>query len=278
MTTAWADDVDKWLAERATILATRTLRDIRSILRRAITRAQARDKVKRNVVLLCEVPTGKRPGRPSKALNYDQADAVLKAAEADDSTIGAYIVVSLLTGGRTEEMRPLDWDHVDTKGDPEATPPVLPHVDVWRSVRAGGDTKTKKSRRSLALAQRAISALHAQRTRQAVQRSEAGDDWQSNNLVFASELGTELDAANVRRAFRRILRAAGLNASEWTPRELRHSFVSLLSDSGIPIEKISLLVGHSSTSVTEEVYRLQLRPVMQDGAKAMDGIFPGSAA
>ncbi|MFD1048278.1 hypothetical protein ACFQ1S_23440, partial [Kibdelosporangium lantanae] len=39
----------------------------------------------------------------------------------------------------------------------------------------------------------------------------------------------------------------GLNASEWTPRELRHSFVSLLSDSGIPIEKISLLVGHSST-------------------------------
>ncbi|GAB3915898.1 hypothetical protein GCM10029964_128010 [Kibdelosporangium lantanae] len=145
-------------------------------------------------------------------------------------------------------------------------------------MRAGGDTKTKKSRRSLALAQRAISALHAQRTRQAVQRSEAGDDWQSNNLVFASELGTELDAANVRRAFRRILRAAGLNASEWTPRELRHSFVSLLSDSGIPIEKISLLVGHSSTSVTEEVYRLQLRPVMQDGAKAMDGIFPGSAA
>ena len=31
-----------------------------------------------------------------------------------------------------------------------------------------------------------------------------------------------------------------VNAADWTPRELRHSFVSLLSDSGIPLEEISL--------------------------------------
>jgi hypothetical protein len=33
-------------------------------------------------------------------------------------------------------------------------------------------------------------------------------------------------------------------AEEWTPRELRHSFVSLLSSAGIPIEDIAHLVGH----------------------------------
>jgi site-specific recombinase XerD len=49
-----------------------------------------------------------------------------------------------------------------------------------------------------------------------------------NDLVFATRYGTELDAANVRRAFRSVAAAAGLQASEWTPRELRHSFVSLL--------------------------------------------------
>ena len=53
-----ADDVDKWLAEKAQILSTRTLQEVRSVLKHAITRAQARDKVKRNVVLLCEVPQG----------------------------------------------------------------------------------------------------------------------------------------------------------------------------------------------------------------------------
>jgi integrase len=61
-----------------------------------------------------------------------------------------------------------------------------------------------------------------------------------------------------------------LKPAEWTPRELRHWFVSLLSDSGIPIEEISRLVGHISTTVAEQVYRHQIRPVVQDGAIAMD--------
>ena len=55
--------------------------------------------------------------------------------------------------------------------------------------------------------------------------------------------------------------------------KLCHSFVSLLSDSGIPIEEISRLVGHSSTAVTEQVYRHQIRPVVQDGVIAMDRLF-----
>ena len=61
---------------------------------------------------------------------------------------------------------------------------------------------------------------------------------------------------------------------DWTPRELRHGFASLLSDSGMPLDKIALLVGHSGTQVTEKVYRQQIRPVIQDGAQAMDLIFP----
>ncbi|MET7331411.1 hypothetical protein [Nonomuraea sp. NPDC005650] len=50
------------------------------ILKRAITTAQARDKVKRNAVSLCELPKGK-PGPPSKSLTLTQNEAVLKATE-----------------------------------------------------------------------------------------------------------------------------------------------------------------------------------------------------
>lgn len=53
---------------------------------------------------------------------------------------------------------------------------------------------------------------------------------------------------------------------------------SLLSDNGLTIEEISRLVGHSDTKVTELVYRHQLRPVIQGGAKTMDAIFPNSVA
>ena len=92
--------------------------------------------------------------------------------------------------------------------------------------------------------------------------------------MFPTTCGTPQDDANVRRDFRRVIKAAGLVAKEWTPRESRHSFVSLLSDDGMPIEQISRLVGHSGTSVTELVYRKQIRPVVEDGAVAMDRLFP----
>lgn len=266
-----ADDVDKWLEEKAKTLSTRTLRLLRSTLERAVSRAQARDKVKRNVVMLCEVPTG-QPGRTSKALTLVQAEAVLTAAEGEP--IGAYIVVALLTGARTEELRPLRWSHVDLVGEPEADPPIPPHVMVWRSVRAGGDTKTKKSRRTLALPARCVEVLRAHKERQDVAREAAGDAWRDPEIVFASTAGTELDAANVRLAFRKVMKKAGLTPGAWTPREMRHSFVSLLSDDGVPLENIARLCGHSGTEVTEAVYRQQIRPIMEDGATAMDRIFP----
>jgi hypothetical protein len=50
--------------------------------------------------------------------------------------------------------------------------------------------------------------------------------------------------------------------------------VSLLSESGVPLEQISRLVGHNGTAVTESVYRKQLRPVLDEGATAMDALFP----
>jgi integrase len=88
-------------------------------------------------------------------------------------------------------------------------------------------------------------------------------------------LGTALWAGNVRRSFRAILTAAGLNSADWTPRELRHSFVSLMSDAGVPIENIARLVGHTGTTTTESVYRKQIRPVVIGGAGVMDSLFPG---
>src|SRR6476646_2279835 len=89
-----------------------------------------------------------------------------------------------------------------------------------------------------------------------------------------SATGSPLDAANVRRGFRRVAAAAGLDAADWTPRELRHSFVSVLSDAGVPIEQIARLVGPTGGStVTETVYRKQLRPVIEDGATVMDRVF-----
>jgi integrase len=252
------------------------LQAVHSILRRAIRQAQARDKVARNVAELVTTPKG-RPGRPSRSLTLDQATTVLEKAQA--SPLYAYIVISLMTGIRTEEVRELRWDHVvawiDSKWQP-VTEVGFYHerfaIYVWRSVREDGDTKTEKSRRTLKLPGMASDALRALRTWQAAERLAAGELWRDHGLVFCTRVGTPLGAGNVRRSFRAITKAADIGEA-WTPRELRHSFVSIMSDHGVSIEAIADLVGHKNSTVTARVYRHQIRPVIAQGAETMDVIF-----
>jgi hypothetical protein len=126
----------------------------------------------------------------------------------------------------------------------DAYPPIPPNMALVRSVRAGGDTKTRKSRRALILPQRAVDALQVLWEKRTCGHAEIPE---YSCLVFVTRTGRPLEARNVRRDFRRVVDAAGLVGREWAPRELRHSFVSLLSDAGVPIETLSRLVCHRST-------------------------------
>jgi integrase len=281
-----AADVRQALATTATRYSTAAVTMGHLALKRAIRHAEANDLVGRNVAALVDTPRGQE-GRPSKSLTLEQAVAVITAAETlpvmelrpglkdvrrPAELMYAYIVLSLLVGVRTEEARALRWDHVNLDGDPHADPPVPPHVAVWRSVRERGETKTKRSRRTLGLPQMAAEALGALRESQARERALAGERWQDIGLVFTTHRGTALDAGNVRKMFKRVCNAAGTGDS-WTPRELRTSFVSLMSHHGVSIEEIAHLVGHASTRTTEVVYRWELRPVITTGAEIMDDVF-----
>jgi integrase len=284
-----AADVRQALATMAARYSTAAVSMGHLALKRAIRHAEASDLVSRNVAALADTPKG-QDGRPSKSLTLDQAVAVtaaaatlpvmelrpgLKDVRRPAALMHAYIVLSLLAGLRTEEARALRWAHVDLDGDPDASPPVPPHVAVWRSVRAHGETKTERSRRTLALPAAAVQALCALRDTQAQERLAVGEAWQDTGLVFTTHHGAALDAANVRKMFKRVCTEAGIGDG-WTPRELRTSFVSLMSHHGVAIEEIARLVGHASTRTTEIVYRRELRPVITTGAEIMDQLFTGT--
>jgi integrase len=263
-----ADDVRQALTTMASRYSSAAVAMGHNALRRAIRHAEARDLVGRNVAMLVDTPKG-QAGRPSKSLSLDQASTLLAAAEG--TRMHAYIALCLGTGIRTEEARALRWEHIEF-GDPAARPPVPASAAVWRSVRAHGDTKTDKSRRTLGMPQMAADALRLHKKRQAGERLAAGGQWRDHDLVFTTRTGSALDAANVRREFRAICKAAQIG-EHWTPRELRHSFVSLMSSSGVPVEEIARLAGHSSSRTTEVIYRRELRPVLTTGAEAMDRLF-----
>lgn len=57
------------------------------------------------------------------------------------------------------------------------------------------------------------------------------------------------------------------------PRELRHTFVSLLSSAGMPLEDIGDLVGHKGTLITETFYWKVIMPELRRGAEVMDRLF-----
>jgi integrase len=110
---------------------------------------------------------------------------------------------------------------------------------------------------------------------QADEQLAADQSWQDTGLVFTNHLGAALDAGNVRKMFKRICTEAG-TGDGWTLRELRTTFVSLMSHRGVSIEEIARLVGHASTRTTEIVYRRELRPVITTGAEIMDELFSGT--
>jgi integrase len=211
-------DVDFALTGLANRLSTRSVRLARMILIQAIRNAMVNDLVVRNVADLAAVPTGK-PGRPSRSLNLEQALAVLDAA--NEERLWPYVAVSMLGGIRTEEARALRWSEVDLEAGT---------VAVYRSVRRIGETKTEKSRRVFQIPEIAVEALRDLVLKQAAYRAKAGAAWKENDLVFCTRIGGPMYATDVRMEFKRITEKAGLDR-DWTPRELRHTFVSLLSDS-----------------------------------------------
>ena len=195
-------------------MSTRTVQIAHNVLVRAIRHAERDDLVGRNVAALVKPPKGQRGGRPSKSLTLEQAVALMAAARG--TRLEAYIVVSLLSGLRTEEARALRWDHVVAWVAGQWVPVAEAGFDheqvavfVWRAERAGGDTKTPESRRTLALPRKCVEALREHRVRQAEDRLAAGPLWRDHGLVFASTVGTPMDDHNVRRMFRAITEDAG---------------------------------------------------------------------
>jgi len=266
-----AHDVRQALTALAKEQSTATVAMTHNALTRAIRHAESRDLIRRNASALIDTPKG-QSGRPSQAMTVEQARKLIDVAgDLTKDRLGAYVTLCLQTGIRTEEARALTWEHVDLVGDADQDPSVPPSIAVWRSVRLHGDTKTRKSRRTLGLPLHTVDVLREHRQHQDRDRLKAGDAWKEHDLIFCTGIGTPLDAGNIRRQFRAITDAAGIG-QDWTPQELRHTFVSLLSATGTPVEEIARLAGHSSTLTTEVIYRRELGPVLTRGAEVMDAI------
>ena len=247
-------------------MARNTVLRLRSVLAVAIDHALLEGLVNRNVASIVRAPRGGTVPQ-GRSLDHDEARALLSAAKG--TRLEAAFVVMLMFGLRPGEALGLMWTDFD---------PTAGTLRIERSLKRErgqlrlGTTKTRKSRRAIALPAAAVASLAKHRRRQARERLRAGAEWNDLGLIFSTTVGSLLDPSNFRREFNRVCRDAGLG--HWHPHELRHSAVSLLSASGVSIELVADVMGHSTTRTTEAVYRHSVLPTAGGAAQAMDRMFP----
>jgi integrase len=250
--------------------ATSTIKATRSVLVRAIRRAERDGLVMRNVAALIPSPRGTR--RDSRSMTVEQVNALLAA----DLTPWwrAYLYTGIMCGLRPGELLGLRWEDVDSA---EGVIRVRKSVKVTeqadgRKRPAVEDLKNEWSRRTLVMPAAVASMLAAQRRDQAAARLRAGSHYQDQGLVFAAGDGRPRWPVTVRTQFRALCGKAGLGEG-WHPHEQRHTFVSVLSDAGVDIDQIADAAGHVNSNVTKAVYRHQLADKLSAAATVMDTTF-----
>ena len=256
------EDVEVALERRAAAgYSKASCHKLRTTLGLALTWALRRGHIAQNVASVVELPTNARPAVRGRSMTVAEAKRFLKAAQG--TPLEAMWVTMLHLGLRPGEAAGLSWDDVDA-------PAGIVHVRRSRKLDENGSaivgaTKTAQSVRSLDAPSRVISALRAHRKVQARQRLAAGASWSNpEDLVFTSATGMPSDPSLVRREFLGVVAASELG-DRWTPNMLRHTAASLLSDAGVPLEKIADQLGHKDTRMASLHYRHRVRATIDAG-------------
>ena len=252
-------------------MARNSVMRVRSVLVMALKHAQRRDIVVRNVAELSEMPTSARDARSGRSLTPEQARQLLEAAR--DDRLGGLVTVGLMLGLRPGELCGLRWEDIDLDAGVLCVTQARKRTtdDDGHETLVLGSPKTTKSRRALVLPQPVFHALHVHERRQRAERRSAGDRWQDLDLVFPTNVGTPMSPSNLRRDLARLTRAAGLG--RWSPNELRHSAASLLSASGVPLEQIADVLGHTDTRMLLKHYRHPISRTIDAAAEPMERLF-----
>ena len=97
------------------------------------------------------------------------------------------------------------------------------------------------------------------------------EDFES--LLFFSRMGTPLTPYNVRRTFRGILRAAGLEGLNISPHSFRRTGATLLANE-LGMQAAADVLGHTSTSTTRAHYAQPDRTVKPGPVAVLQKLAP----
>ena len=182
-----------------------------------------------------------------KILNPEQVNALLSKME--DQKFKTMFMLEIFSGMREGELLGLKWSDMDWKNK---------QVHVQRTFTKGRffATKTKASNRKIDLGRKVITVL--KKWKLACPKNEL-------DLIFPNEAGKPMNYSNmIKRYFLPALTAAKLPKIRF--HDLRHTFASLLIEQGENPKYIQSQLGHSSPTVTMNMYAHLMKPTNQESA------------
>lgn len=147
------------------------------------------------------------------------------------------------------EVAGLLWSDVDLDKGELTVRHTLSRVDGALVLT---EPKKDRSRRRAPLHAGVVTAIRGWRTRQLQERLAAGDQWTDTGVVFATELGTMVDPRNLLRTAEMAATKAGIE--DVGAHTIRHSAAVAWLESGVHIKAAADLLGHSSISITGDLY------------------------
>jgi integrase len=195
-----------------------------------------------------------------------------------ETNLDTFVHIGALLGLRRGEIIGLNWSDIDFKAN---------HLFVRHSAReltkrrqdgstettlVLNDPKTKHSKRKLELSPQVVDSLNRQKLRQKKARLAAGSAWNDQeDAIFTTSVGTRLYPSNVYKQYVKLIKVLGLRYVRI--HDLRHSVACLLLDDEVPLESVSRLLGHSSLSITMDIYAQNVQSVVDRGARGMSALY-----
>lgn len=247
-------------------LSATTVHHLHVVLHTALESALRKGLVAHNVTDRVEAPRSQH--HEMQTLSEDEARQFFQAVA--DERLEALYVLALTTGMRQGELLALQWPDVDLEQGKVLVRFTLQNI---RGKLELAEPKTKSSRRTIPLTDRAIAALRAHRARQLAERMTLGPAWdQTSHFVFSTSLGGPLDASHMLgRSFFAVLKRANLPRIRF--HDLRHTAATIAIARGAPIKAVSEMLGHADVATTLRIYAHVTPGMQQQTVATLNAVF-----
>jgi integrase len=237
-------------------LSPKTVRNIHTMLHKALSDAVKWDRIPRNPASRAEPPRAKTP--EMKVWSAAQLRTFLECCE--DDRLYAVWLLMCTTGMRRGEVAGLRWTDLDLDNSRLSVVQTIVAVEARAII---SEPKTTRGRRSIALDAATVSALRSLRKTQLEERLRLGEFYEDTGLVVVHETGLPVSPRLLTMWFARMGADYGLPAIRL--HDLRHSYATAALAAGVPAKIVSERLGHANIAITLDTYSHVL-PNMQEQA------------